>query len=408
MPLSVVIVSNVASVKGGASAVAEASAIGLANLGVKVYYFAGTGPVSAKLRDACEEVMCLGRDAYLDRGLKPSSALKGLYDRDARGELERLLGRLDPKRTVVHFHGWFHSLSPAVFDAVRRRGFASVTTMHEYSLACPNMSLFDYRRKAVCHIEPMSAGCLMCNCDKRNYPMKVYRYLRTAIYRRCFRLCGTRPIFISEFSRDVLLGCKGTAELLGRGFLVKDPVVAKGAEGASCDPNGPYMFIGRVDEEKGAELFCEAATRIGVRAVVVGDGARRRALEEAYPSVEFLGWKSGEELGRLRSSARCIVFPSICYETAGLSVLEAQMAAGTPCIVADGTATSEFVSDGVDGLLFRAGSAESLARAIERMEDSGTWRALRSNVGRNGFGEYDLAGHCLKLVGVYEEVLGEM
>ncbi len=408
MQLNVVIVSNVASVKGGASAVAEASAVGLAELGVKVYYFAGTGPVSPKLRDACEEVVCLGRDAYLDRGLKPSTALKGLYDRDARGELERLLGRLDPKNTVVHFHGWFHSLSPAVFDAVRRCGFASVTTMHEYSLACPNMSLFDYRRKSVCRKEPMSAGCLSCNCDKRNYPMKVYRYLRTAIYRRCFRLSGTRPVFISEFSRDVLMGCKGTAGLLGGGFLVKDPVVAEGAEGASCDPEGPYMFIGRVDEEKGAELFCETATRMGVRAVVVGDGTRRRALEEAYPSVEFLGWKTGDELARLRASARCIVFPSICYETAGLSVLEAQMAAGTPCIVADGTATSEFVADGVDGLLFRTGSADALACAIELMEDDGTWGRLRRNVGRYGFGEYGLAGHCERLVRVYEEVLGEM
>lgn len=408
MLANVVVVSNVASVGGGASAVAANSAVGLAKLGYKVYFFAGTGPVSKELAEACEEVVCLDRDSYLDRGISPSSALRGLYDRGARKELECLLDRLSPEDTVVHFHGWFHSLSPAVFDAVRSRGYASLTTMHEYSLACPNMSLFDFRRKEKCALRPMSAGCLACNCDKRNYPMKLYRFLRSLIYRWSFRRSGTRPVFISDFSREVLLGCKGTERLLGNGVLVEDPVVAQVAPGASCDPNGSYMFIGRVDEEKGAALFCEASALAGVRAVVVGDGACRKDLEAKYPSVEFLGWQTGSELERLRSSARCIVFPSIWFETAGLSVLEAQMAAGTPCIVADGTATSGYVTDGVDGLLFRSGSAYDLARAIAEMQDDEVWERLRSNVGREGFGNYSLDTHCARLASVYEETLGEM
>ncbi len=61
---------------------------------------------------------------------------------------------------------------------------------------------------------------------------------------------------------------------------------------------------------------------------MIGDGPDRPALERAYPSAVFLGFKFGVELAEALSSADVFVFPSRT-DTFGLVMLEA-MACGTP------------------------------------------------------------------------------
>jgi uncharacterized protein (TIGR00725 family) len=72
--------------------------------------------------------------------------------------------------------------------------------------------------------------------------------------------------------------------------------------------------------------------------------------------------------------ARALVFPSLWYETLGLSAIEA-MANGVPVIVSDRCAASEFVQNGYSGLHFQGGSVESLAQQLRRLRD-GEVRAL--------------------------------
>jgi glycosyltransferase involved in cell wall biosynthesis len=62
-------------------------------------------------------------------------------------------------------------------------------------------------------------------------------------------------------------------------------------------------------------------------------------------------------------------------EPLGRTVLEAQ-ALGIPVIVPDTGGSHELVSDGKDGLVYRAGDAESLAIAIMRLEDDSEHQTL--------------------------------
>ena len=59
--------------------------------------------------------------------------------------------------------------------------------------------------------------------------------------------------------------------------------------------------------------------------------------------------------------ARCLFFPSECYEGFGMAMIEG-FACGTPVIASRTGSMQELVSDGRTGLLFTPSDAEDLAR----------------------------------------------
>jgi glycosyltransferase involved in cell wall biosynthesis len=87
-----------------------------------------------------------------------------------------------------------------------------------------------------------------------------------------------------------------------------------------------FAYLGRVAVEKNVEAFLELDLP-GTK-VVIGDGPDRVALESAYPSAVFLGFRFGIELAQTLSSADVFVFPSRT-DTFGLVLLEA-LASGVP------------------------------------------------------------------------------
>ncbi|MDD3311060.1 glycosyltransferase [Pseudodesulfovibrio sp.] len=155
------------------------------------------------------------------------------------------------------------------------------------------------------------------------------------------------------------------------------------------------LYVGRVSVEKGLDVLTEAflkATRLrdNLHLVVVGDGPyldeMRRALKNA--PATFTGVLAGEPLAQAYASADVFVFPS-ATDTFGNVVLEAQ-ASGLPVIVSDKGGPRENVLPDETGLVFPAGNADALLRAIlhlvdtpERIEYMG--RKARNHVERRTF-----------------------
>ena len=59
---------------------------------------------------------------------------------------------------------------------------------------------------------------------------------------------------------------------------------------------------------------------------MVGDGPRRADYEQRYPDVEFVGFRTGQDLAQYYQLADVFVFPSR-WETFGLVMIEAWPAA---------------------------------------------------------------------------------
>lgn len=163
-------------------------------------------------------------------------------------------------------------------------------------------------------------------------------------------------------------------------------------------------FVGRLAPEKNIELLRVALERIpDTRLAIVGDGPARQDLERAFagtPTV-FTGMLRGEDLAGALASADAFLFPSTT-ETLGMAMVEA-LASGVPVIAARSGASGEVVEDGVDGLLFEAGSGEDLIRQASRVLDD---PALRAELGRNARAaaeKRDWAAATHSLRGFYEE-----
>ena len=400
----VVVVYDFGSINGGAAQVAIAGACGVARAGLQVDYFCAVGPVSDELTAAGATTHCLEQIELAKDPHQLAASVRGIWNTRATKVFDTLLESCDPRSTIVHFHGWTKALSASVLRTAHMRGFATVTTLHEYFTACPNGGFYDYQRHEICTRKALGAACLATHCDTRAFAHKTWRVARQAVSMGFGGVPGWMRdvIYISNFSRRILQPYFPDNTTW---HFVRNPVRAVHQERADAASSNTFLFVGRLSPEKGASLFAEAATAAGVDAAIAGDGDLRDNIANQWPQVKLLGWLPGDKVGDAIRQARALVFPSLWYETQGLVVQEA-LAHGVPVVVADGTAARDAVQHGQNGLLFRQGDAGALATALREMGEN----RLVDTMSSFAYKEYwtsppDLAAHCADLQAAYARVL---
>jgi glycosyltransferase involved in cell wall biosynthesis len=172
-------------------------------------------------------------------------------------------------------------------------------------------------------------------------------------------------IIVSDFSGRILKPFFSPGSQI---YHVQNPVQASYGRPVDVRSNSAYVMVGRIAQEKGPQVFAEAAYAVGCEAVFVGDGDRHADMLRVCPSARVTGWLSREEVLKQLRKARVLVFPSLLYETDGLAVLEAA-ALGIPAIVSDVSAARASVRDGITGAWFKAGSSQDLANKMSAMLD---------------------------------------
>lgn len=404
--MHVVLIVDNAHVSGGQSRVAFDSAYGLRLAGHRVTVFAAVGPVDPALGEHGVDVVCLGqRDAHAS-GSTLGYVAQAFWNRTAAARLSALLASCDPRDTVVHIHAWAKALSPSIGPAIARSGISSVTTLHEYSLACPNGGFFDFPRATVCTRTPLSVSCLGHNCDSRSYAHKVYRVARQLVVNHVseLRTVSRHVITISALQQEVMTPFLGGATF----HRVDNPISIEDPGPPDPDaPPGRFVFLGRLSPEKGVGLFAEAARRLGQTAVIAGDGPTAEALRGAYPEMIFPGWQDQAASHALLRGARAMVFPSVWYEGQPLAVLEA-LALGVPVIASDICAARESIVEGESGLLFRSGDIGSLVSAMRELLDDRVARRMARAAHLHYWSRpFTIDRHVQALLGVYETVLAE-
>lgn len=398
---TIVIVYDQMFISGGAAKIAIHSAVQLKKEGYRVIYFGAVGKPCDELIDNNIETICINEE-HIASAKKLTSILKGIWNSNSLKEFEKLLSTLDPESTVVHVHGWTKALSSSVFLASYRKGFATLLTGHEYFTICQNGGLYNYKRGCICDKKPGSFACSVCNCDKRNYFNKIYRNIRQTIQKRILK--KTRPgfIFITDFSKKLIEpylyngACK---------YFLTNFVEVEKHPRVHIEDNPYFLFIGRISDEKGVDLFCEAVSRCGVKGLVIGEGSMRQSFQEKYPGITFTGWKSSAEMQSYIKQARVHIVSSKWYETMGLTVIEMQQY-GVPCIVPFECAASEFVGNGINGYLYHTANTEELCECIERLKDDSEAKRLSEN-GYNSFypERYRIENYVPKLLDIYESAI---
>ncbi|TDC51194.1 glycosyltransferase family 1 protein, partial [Micromonospora sp. KC207] len=141
--------------------------------------------------------------------------------------------------------------------------------------------------------------------------------------------------------------------------------------------DGPLVtFAGRLVYEKGVQHLLAGLPRLrerhpGLRAVIVGDGPYKSALEAEVHrlglggTVSMPGFLGGTDLPAVMAASDCFAVPSI-YEPFGMVALEGA-AAGAPLAVASTGGLAEIVESGVTGMTFAPQDPEGLTEAVHAL-----------------------------------------
>ena len=355
-----------------------------------------------------------------DRGGRIGLALRTVWNPRTYREIRSIIRAEKPD--VVHCHNTFPLISPSVYWAAAREGVPVVQTLHNYRLACLNGYLF--REGHVCEDclgrTPWRGVCRRCYRGSRAQSLVaaamvlVHRLLGT--YRRKV----TRYIALTDFAKAKFVEAGLPA---GKISVKPNAFAAAGGEGvglpatiersgASAPDRLRVVYVGRLSPEKGVDVLLrawalltkegrDASTARPLQApggpgaadhsslvtrhsslVIVGDGPERATLEGLAndlgisSSVRFLGALPREEALRELAGADLLVFPSLWYETFGLTILEAA-SQGVPAVATNIGGQSSLVQDGITGRLVPPGDSAALAASLrELLSDSVSLRRM--------------------------------
>lgn len=359
---NVIIVNDFAFVNGGASQIAINSAIELSKRGFSVTFFTSVGPVCEALSNSDVKVVHIGGVELVASTSKLKTFFNGIWNFRAAKALSVLLSEYSNADTVIHLHVWCKSLTSSIFSVVRKYQFRSVVTAHDYFTVCPNGGFYNFRQDVACPLKPLSFSCITTNCDSRSYAYKLWRVLRQLVQKCVVNVpaCIDSIVAVSSFSRDLILANSSLPE--SRFTIIPNIINATKEAPATPERSDTILFVGRLEKEKGFEVYADAMRSLPFKAIAIGDGSMYELYKERFPHVHFLGWQSPDAVKEYLRNARLLVFPTLCYETHGLVVSEAA-ALGVPSVISSGVAAASiFSSDAC--LLFDRGSWRSLQDVI--------------------------------------------
>lgn len=116
-------------------------------------------------------------------------------------------------------------------------------------------------------------------------------------------------------------------------------------------PDGYFLYLGRLTDDKGVGLAVDVARRAGRQLKMAGQGNPDRFLHNA-PHVEYVGTAGVEERKELLAGAAALLCPTFYVEPFGGVAVEAQLS-GTPVITTDWGAFTETVLPNVTGFRCR-------------------------------------------------------
>jgi glycosyltransferase involved in cell wall biosynthesis len=157
--------------------------------------------------------------------------------------------------------------------------------------------------------------------------------------------------------------------IYGRDSEVIYPPVETTALAAVTEHEGFDLVVSALVPYKRIDLAVEAYNRMGKRLVVIGDGPDLARLRQSGGStVQFLGWRSDDEVRDHFRRCRAVIFPG--EEDFGIVPVEA-IACGKPVVAYARGGALETVLEGSGlrtGVLFERQAVDSLIAAVLKLD----------------------------------------
>ena len=264
-------------------------------------------------------------------------------------------------------------ITPSIFPVLKKYHIPVLFTVHDYRIVCPAYTFRDGSGRICEDCQGRHFyKCFTHTCCKSNKLMSAVmaaeQYFRNAFFNPARYIDGF--IYVSNFAKDIqekyMPSLKSKPSIILYNFSTSISDNSK-----SMPADRYYLYFGRLSYEKGVRTLLEAFKDLPqCKLKVVGTGPKEAELRafadnEKMQSVEFLGYKQGEELADLVRSAYFVIVPSEWYENNPMTIIEAY-SVGTPVIGARIGGIPEIIAEGGTGYQFKSGNMESLGKVIAK------------------------------------------
>jgi glycosyltransferase involved in cell wall biosynthesis len=333
-----------------------------------------------------------------------------LYNRVAVKKLEQLLEVFKPD--VAHVHLFYGVLSVSVLKTLRKHNIPVVHTVHDYRLLCPVNTCLD-KDGQICELckDKHYIHCLQKKCSDGKFSQSLIVMLEAYLWKYLVDPVDyiDNFIFVSKFIRDKHLD-------FNKKFKTKFTQLYNFANLKQADNSlvkgDYYLFFGRLSPEKGIKTLISVFTeRKDQKLKIAGTGPMKSFIEESVkdnPNIEYMGFRTGEDLEILIKNASFIIMPSEWYENNPLSLIEAYTF-GKPVIGANIGGIPELIKDGINGFVFESGNIKSLESKIDASLaiDLSEYISFSKSVRDFAMQNFDRENHYQSLLKIYMDVINK-
>lgn len=326
------------------------------------------------LKDKGHEVALVGfhNNTINSLGTKLRTGLFSVYNTTSTKILEQKIRDFTPD--VLHIHNLFFTASPSIIIKAYQMKVPVVMTIHNYRLICANAILL--RNNKVCELcvnKLIPLDGIKYKCYRSSHLESALVTGITSVHKiiATWRKKVSQYIVLSNFANQKLLN--SSLQLPQHKVCVKpnfifDPYL-------KIDKRDDYfVFVGRLTIEKGIEVLLNCfELNPHLKLIIAGDGPQKENIKrkiETLPNINFIGQQPKEEILKLMSKSKALIFPSIWYEGLPTTIIEA-FATGTPVIASNLGSMAEMIQHNYNGFLFEPNNVHSLELTINSVLSSG-------------------------------------
>ncbi len=358
-----------------------------------------------------------GDEVYANEYKKtsPGTVLKVLgrmlYSFEAKRKLKKLIRECKPDLVYVLYYQ--NKMSASVIDAAYDLKVPVVQRISDFGHICANNIFYRYQQNEVCerclHGSRYNAVKLKCVGNSRLSSLLKVLALKIQDWRRT---TGKISAFI--------IPAAFTAGKF-REYGIPDKKIhciptffnSSNQGSAGITYGDFFLYVGRVDPDKGILTMVKAFVQTGYKLVIIGssiegyDQVIRQYLEGKEHQITFLGKLDFAAIRPYLESCLCTLCPSECYDNMPNSVLESY--ASEKAVIASRLgALTDLVPDQQTGLQFTAADPADLADRLSFMYHSPEKAMAYGKAGKKMLEtEFSELYHYTQLMDVFNKVKSE-
>lgn len=251
---------------------------------------------------------------------------------------------------VIHIHNYYHYLTPSILKAIEKYKNENkckvIFTAHDYHLICPNSGLqyfenhhrysFDSKKDSVTYGKKF---------DHRSWAHSTLKLLQFTLSYRFLKLQNIFDVIVSpsNFLRETFInyGVRNEIRVIRNPANFKQIEINKEKKTKKDINDIDLVFIGRLSPEKGLLEFIDNINNkctLSINLHIYGKGIlekdidlKSRELRVGFNIIKH-GFVDSSTILDVLTQYDIFVLPSVWYENAPLSIIEASIA-GLPVVI---------------------------------------------------------------------------